>query len=502
MQKYSFRINKLVHKRLCPKNILFVLLLSFAQFGFAQDIPGLSFGGQKNEVGFDIIQCSDKGYLITGSTKSYGAGSSDFLAIKLDYNANIEWMNTYGWPHHDISRSVVEVEDGYILLGDAWDYGYSLLDMYMTKIDLSGNYLWHKYHGTGSRDLGFDMLKLPLGDLLLLGYTRGEDPAGDLMLVRTDAEGNEIWRNTFGSGYDDYGIEMVLNDDDTFLVIGTKAGFYYDVASTYYNVHDADVMLLCIDFDGNEVWRKISGGSAHDFGYSLVNSEDGFYICGSTQSTGNGNFDMFLQKTNKEGDEEWLKTFGGVEYDYGYSMAKSVDDELYLFGTTKSFGQDNSADFYLVKTNDDGDEIWSLTIGGSLIEYGYKVIATADSGAIVIGQTNSYGNGGFDILMVKVDKNGIIEDLVNGIDSLYAGEFQLYPNPLSGEGHFRTLSSMQIPELFLEIFSISGQPIKSYTINTPDYTFPTYSLSSGVYIYHIKLRKDSETIFRGKLIVR
>lgn len=502
MQKYSFHTNKLTYKLLCSKNILFLMLLFFSRLVFSQEIPGLSFGGQKNEVGFDIIQCSDKGYLITGSTKSYGAGSSDFVAIKLDANANIEWMNTYGWPHHDISRSVIEVDGGYILLGDVWDYGYSLLDMYITKIDFSGNYLWHKYYGTGSRDLGFDLLQLPQGDLLLLGYTRGEDPAGDLLVVRTDPDGNEVWRNTFGSVYDDYGIEMILNDDNTFLIIGTKAGFYYDVASTYYNVHDADVMLLCIDFDGNELWRKFYGGTSHDFGYSLVKSEDGIFICGSTQSQGNGNFDMFLQKTDIEGNEQWITTFGGTEYDYGYSISQNINGDLYLLGTTKSFGQDGSADFYLVKTNDLGDEIWSLTIGGALTEYGYKVIAAADSGAIIIGQSNSYGNGGFDILLVKVDKNGIIEDLVSGIDSLYAGEFQLYPNPLSSEGHFKTLSSIQIPKLFLEIFSISGQPIKSYTINTPDYTFPTSLLSSGVYIYNIKLREDSEIIFRGKLIVR
>lgn len=502
MQKYSFRINKPVCKILCSKGILLLSLLLFSAFGFAQEIPGLSFGGQKNEVGFDIIQCSDKGYLITGSTKSYGAGSSDFIAIKLNSNAGIEWMNTYGLLHHDVSKAVIEVDDGYLLLGNVWDYGYSLLDMYITKIDFSGNYLWHKYYGTHSRDLGFDLLQLPQGDLLLLGYTRGEDPAGDLMLIRTDPEGNEIWRNTFGSGYDDYGIEMVLNDDNTFLVIGTKAGFYYDVASTYFNVHDADIMLLCIDFDGNEVWRNIYGGTSHDFGYSVVNDEDAIFICGSTQSKGNGNFDMFLQKTDTEGNEEWTRTYGGAEYDYGISMSKSTNNELYLFGTTKSFGQDESADYYLVKTDDEGDEIWSLTIGGSLIDYGYKVIATADSGAIVIGKSNSYGNGGYDILLVKIDKNGIIEDLVSGIDSLYSGMFQLYPNPLSDEGHFRTLSSIQIPEFFLEIFSISGQPIKSYTVNSPEYTFPTSLLSSGVYIYNIRRQKDSEIIFRGKLIVR
>jgi len=487
---------------LCPKNILLMILMFFTSYSWAQDAPGLSFGGQKNEVGYDIIRCSDNGYLITGSTKSFGKGSSDFLAIKLDSKAKVEWMNTYGWPHHDNARSVVEVEDGYILLGDVWDFGYSLLDMYITKIDFDGNYLWHKYFGSGSRDLGFDILQIPQGDLLMLGHTRSEDPAGDLMIVRSDAEGNEIWRNTYGSSYDDYGIEMILNGDNTFLVIGTKAGFYYDVASTYFNVHDADVMLLCIDFDGNEVWRQIYGGTGHDFGYAVTKSDDNIFICGSTQSQGNGNFDMFLQKTDKDGNEEWLKTFGGAEYDYGYSITENTNNELYLLGTTKSFGQDGSADFYLVKTDETGDELWTLTIGGSLTDYGFKVISTADSGVLLVGQSNSFGNGAFDILLVKVDKNGLIENLLNGIDSLYVGDFQLYPNPVRGDAHFRTISSVQIPELFMEIFSISGQVVKSYTINSPNYTFSTSILSPGVYIYNIRLQKGSDIIVRGKLIVR
>lgn len=487
---------------LSSKNFIFLIFFFITKLIMSQDQPGLNFGGTKNEFGFDIIQCNDKGYLITGSTKSYGKGNSDILIIKLDETYNLQWIKTHGWFHNDVARAVIEVDDGFLLFGDSWDNGQPFLDINLIKIDYSGNFVWNQLYGTDSKDMGFDLLQLPLGDLILLGNTRGTDQAGDYLIIKTDINGNELWRKTFGSEFDDYGIEIVLNDDNTFLVIGTKAGFYNDVAATYTKVHDADMMLLCVDFDGNEIWRKIYGGTSHDFGYSLIKTEDGIYICGSTQSKGNGSFDISFQKTDNEGNVEWLKTFGGIEYEYGNSIARNDANEFYIFGTTKSFGQNQSADYYLVKTDDSGNEIWSLTIGGNFIEKGNKVIATSDSGALLIGQTNSFGNGEFDILLVKVNKNGIIEDLINKVDSTYVGEFQLYPNPVNNIGKFRTLSTTQKPLLYLELVSLSGQSSVSFSINSPDYSFSTSSLSSGIYIYNIRLSEDLEIISSGKLIVR
>jgi len=374
--------------------------------------------------------------------------------------------------------------------------------MYLIKIDFEGDIVWDKMYGTVSKDIGFKLLELPQNDLILLGYSRGEDFAGDIFIVRTDPEGNEIWRNNYGTNYDDYGLDIVLNGDDNFLVIGIESGFYNDVYATYFRNHDADEMLLCIDFDGNEVWRKTYGGDGHDFGGSILKIDDDVFICGSTQSYGNGSFDMFLQKTDLEGNEEWFETFGGTDYEYGNSIAQSADEGIYIFGTTKSFGQNGSADFYLIKSDYWGNELWNLTIGGDLIEQGYSVVATADSGAAVIGKSNSFGNGEYDILFVKVDKNGIIEDFVNGIDSIYKGDFLVYPNPVGEFGHIKTLQTVPRKELFMELISISGQNANSFIISLPDYRFSTESLSSGTYIYHIRQKQGSDIIYSGKLIVR
>ena len=485
------------------ENIISLVFFVLCGSLYSQGNPGISFGGQKNENGFNIIACDDGGFLIGGSTKSFGYGSSDMLAIKIDHNANIEWMNAYGWPHHDVCRSVVEVNDGYIIMGDAWDWGHILLDMFIIKTDLSGNLLWHKYYGTDAQDFGFDIKLTNQGDLLLLGYTRGIDPAGDLLLIKIDQEGNELWRNNYGSQYDDYGFELEIRDDNTILLVGSKAGFYHDVASaTYYNVHDADILLISVDNNGDEIWRHVYGGDSHDFGNSVFSIGDEIFIGGSTQSQGNGSFDMYLSKTDSQGNILWSNTFGGEEYEYANSICMNTEGNIYVLGSSKSYGKDGSADIYLVKTNNNGDEIWNLSLGGSFLDIGKEVIPTPDGGALILGNTNSFGNGGTDILLIKVSKDGVVENILSNGGEPYYGKLQLYPNPISEYGYFKSISSNQIPELFLEVISISGQVLNTYTINAPDYQFSINNLSSGVYIYNIRKDEASGVIFRGKLIVR
>ena len=480
---------------------LFFLLL-FPVIVSAQQSVGLNFGGIQEDIGYDVIQCYDGGFLLGGSTKSFGAGNLDIYLIKLNENGNTEWIKTFGREYDDLIRSVIEVNDGYIIVGDSWNNGYFRLDVYITKIDYQGNIIWENLYETPSKNTGYDVLELKDKNIMILGYSREVDPSGDILLMKTDSEGVVIWKKEFGTQYDDYGIELCEFDTDKILIIGTKAGFYDEVYSTYFNSHDADIMLICVDYEGNELWQTIYGGDGHDFGYSVTTIGDSIYVCGSTQSEGNGSFDMLLLKIDKQGNKLWSKTFGGTEYDYGISMAKNQEGGMYLLGTTKSFGQNHSADFYLVKVDTSGNELWNLSLGGDLIDVAYKLSSTADSGVILIGKTNSFGSGYYDVLVVKVDKNGVVENLISGIDSTYISNLQLYPNPVTDVAKFRTLSAVNIPELYIEIISLSGKTISSFRVIKPDYSFSTENLRSGLYIYRVRKNKNSKIIFTGKLIVR
>jgi predicted secreted protein len=137
----------------------------------------------------------------------------------------------------------------------------------------------------------------------------------------------------------------------------------------------------------------------------LVQTSDGGYvITGDTDSYGTGGVDLWIVKTDTDGNMQWSKTFGGLVYDSGYSVVQTNDGGYALAGYTASFG--SSYDFWLVKTDTNGNLIWAKTYGGTSDDYAYSVVQTNDGGYALAGYTNSIGAGSSDAWLVKTDANG------------------------------------------------------------------------------------------------
>ena len=483
----------------CWLTVVFILIILIRLH--AQDVPGKTFGGAENDVGYTLCKTDVGGFLLAGTTRSFGAESEDMYFVRIDKNGTVLWTKTYGWKHRDNIRSVIAVEDGFILAGDVWDYGFARLDLYLMKIDNYGDMVWDQFYGTNYRESGFKVIPTDDNGYYLLGYSRGFEPRGDLFLIKTDHNGNQVWSNTYGSEYDDYGFDLFQEDNGDVLMIGSRGGFYDDVHANFKN-HDADIYLIKINKNGTEQWQRTYGGNSHDFGQAIHPADDGgFFLFGSSQSNGAGSFDMMLIRTNEQFENIWQRTYGGSEYEYGMSMDKSDAGNLFLFGTTKSYGLGESEDFYLIKTNDAGEKLWDLVIGGTGVEYGHQVIATADSGCIMIGQSNSFGAGGFDFLLTKIDKNGLIEYFINGVDTTADKELLVYPNPLRGNGKIKMKPGIPVVNYRMELISLNGSFTRSIIIYPPDYNFNTFNFTSGFYIYRIISEATSEVLYTGKLIV-
>ncbi|MFZ8835368.1 MAG: T9SS type A sorting domain-containing protein, partial [Candidatus Caldipriscus sp.] len=305
------------------------------------------------------------------------------------------FAKTYGEAYWDGAYSVQQTSDGgYIVAG--YTYSFSAVgDIFLIKTDASGNIIWAKTYGG---DGAYSVQQTSDGGYIVAGYT-GSWPYYDIFLIKTDANGNLQWAKTYGGTDDDRAYSVQQTSDGGYIVAGITSSF---------GAGGSDIFLIKTDASGNIQWAKTYGGTDYDRAYSVQQTSDGGYIlAGITSSFGAGDYDIFLIKTDANGNVQWAKTYGGTDYDRAYSVQQTSDGGYIVAGWIYSFGAGLS-DVFLVKTDASGNIIWAKTYGGGNYDVAYSVQQTSDGGYIVAGYTASFGAGSDDIFLIKTDVNGNI----------------------------------------------------------------------------------------------
>lgn len=359
-----------------------------------------TFGGSNIDIAHDVQPTDDGGFIMTGYTRSFGSGGHDLWLLKTDSSGNEEWSWAFGGPDDDEGHAVWPTNDGgYIAVGFTSSFGAGGTDVWLVKTDAEGNEDWTQTFGGANDDEAYAVQETADGDLIIAGVTSSSGAGSrDMWLIKTDASGTHVWDRTLG-GYGSDGAWGVAQTSDEGFIL---TGWTFSNGPGYLG----NAWLVKTDSLGIAEWDEAFGGSDADRGYSARETADGGYImAGYTGSIGAGLYDLYLVKTDSEGTAEWSEAYGGSGRDYGYSVVQTFDDGFLAVGYTLSFGAGGD-DMYLVRTNADGVLQWETTYGGSASDVAHAVVNTGDGGYAIAGHTLSYGAGLHDAWLIRLAPEG------------------------------------------------------------------------------------------------
>jgi len=296
--------------------------------------------------------------------------------------------------------------------------GFHPDDLWILKLNSKGNSIWQVFYGDSdplyhSHERAYFVQQTKDGRYIIVGEKFINLPPGyqsstDIWILKLDSNGTWIWEKCYGGKDDDYAYSIQQTKDGGYAI----AGYTYSCGAG-----DRDFWFLKLDSNGILLNQKTYGGSKKDYAECIQQTNDGGYIiAGSTNSFGAGDFDFWVLKIDYYGNIKWQKTYGGPKGDYAHSIQQTKDRGYIVAGSTRSFGKGKS-DFWVIKLDANGNIEWERTYGGNKEETAWCIKQTKDGGYIVAGQTRSFGKGGYDIFILKLDSDGDIDPSCRFIES-------------------------------------------------------------------------------------
>jgi len=392
-------------KRTILVSMFFLIFTSFMSLNAQWAI---TYGGSDRDWADSIQQNSDGGYIVLGSTNSFGfAHGSALWILKLSSVGDVEWQKIYGASSstHQAHSIQQTMDGGYIVAGETRTWGTSS-NIWVLKLSSEGDFEWQKTYGGNDTDGASSIQQTYEGGYIVAGETRSWGAGSDIWVLKLSPAGDVEWQKTYGGDADDSAYYVQQTMDGAYIVVGNTNSF---------GAGSIDFWVLKLSSTGDVEWQKTYGGSDSDEVHSVQQTMDGGYIVAGG---------INVLKLSSEGDIEWQHSYGTVS---ASSVKQTMDGGYIVTGTGGGGGEGmvSYANFGILKLSFNGEIEWQKAYGGGFDDHASSIQQTSDEGYIFAGNTTSFGISRFDynFWIFKLSSNGELGpscDLIKSIDATIA----------------------------------------------------------------------------------
>ncbi len=453
-----------------------------------------TYGGQYNDYGSEIVETSDGGYAIIGTTGSYGQGQSNVYLLKINEELEKEWSHVYGGDNIEWGQSLVEVNDGFLLLGYTNSFGAGGYDIYLVKTDLNGNLQWQKTFGGSDWDFGYKILEYN-NSFYIAGETWSSTNGGsDGYLIQINDTGDELWSEHFGGNFDDAFYDLFVGNNGV-VAVGTLRPEIEEPKAFLVEIMSDNTTSEHLFGEADEMLIARAG---------IIHSNGDYYLSGQRYLI--ENWDYLFLRLDSDFNEIPVSTntYGGTGKDIAFSMTEVSSGNVTMVGESDSFT--GSVGIMVLRVTEFGNYQAAPTHGTQNVDIGKSVIVNSNEELVILGETNSYGEGNYDVYLLEFSDDTVNTEyfvqVVNYLDSLltFVPEIHLknfdnilFPNPATDElyissSHWNNIS----------FFNLSGQLVDRQGLVPGQSSVSVADLAPGLYVVRLS---DGEVTHQQKIMI-
>ncbi len=350
-----------------------------------------TMGGYEFDEATSIRQTADGGYITLGRSSSYGAGGLDYYLVKLDAAGDTLWSRTYGGAENEFANCVRQTSDGgYILVGFSDSYGPGNGDYYIVKTDEIGDTIWTRAYGFPTKGDYAVSIVENMYNEYIVIGYQWIVTGYDTWAIKLDSSGDSLWSRTFDYDQTDVVRGFKQADDGGYIIAGYRG-----------TSENLDFCLIKTDAELNVEWTNTYGGEMKEYAQAVAVTEDGGYLAAGYKRDDSGFSDIYLVRTDQYGEISWEKVYVAPRDDVVKSVESLADGGFIIAGGTDSFNN-GIYDVLLLKVDHLGDVAWEHSYGGSQMDTGNEIIVNHAGNYVIAGGTRSYGEGDIDFYIFEV----------------------------------------------------------------------------------------------------